>query len=49
MYKSNINIVSNIYIRNPRSFVDGFDDLQRDPEFVAHVSGQTALEVIKHK
>lgn len=49
MYKSNINIVSNIYIRNPRSFVDGFDDLQRDPEFVAHVSGQNALEVIKHK
>lgn len=49
MYKSNINIVSNIYIRNPRSFVDGFDDLQRDPEFVAHVSGQNALKIIKNK
>ena len=49
MSASNINIVSNIYIRKPES-VDGTrDNLNLDPDFVAQVSGAKALAAVKKK
>lgn len=45
MLKSNINVVSNIYIRKPES-VSERDDLNKDPEFVKQVSGREALKQV---
>lgn len=47
MYKSNINVVSNVYIREPKSISDKIERLQFDPKFVAQVSGRKALSILK--
>ena len=49
MSASNVNIVSNIYIRKPESVEGTRDNLNLDPDFVAQVSGATALAVVKKK
>ena len=49
MSASNVNVVSNIYIRNPDSISGTRDDLNKDPVFVAKVSGTAALAEIKNR
>jgi len=49
MCKSNINILSNIYIRKEESLLKYKDKLTADPEFVAQVSGYKALSVLNEK
>ena len=46
---SNINIVSNIYIRKPESVQGNRDDFNKDPNFVAQVSGTDALLVMQSR
>ncbi|MBR5089765.1 MAG: UvrD-helicase domain-containing protein [Ruminiclostridium sp.] len=45
--KSNINITSNIYIRDPLSLDGSIDRLQNDPKFVKQVKGLSALKKLK--
>jgi len=47
MTESNVNVVSNIYIRRPESFTDGIDNIQKDPKFVSQITGHNALKIIK--
>lgn len=44
--KSNINVVSNIYIRKPESITGRTDDLNKDLDFVKQVSGREALQQV---
>ncbi|MEE1125321.1 MAG: AAA family ATPase [Acutalibacteraceae bacterium] len=48
MYKSNINVVSNIYIREPNSVSESFEKLNLDPKFVEHITGYEALKYLKN-
>ena len=45
--KSNINITSNIYIRDPLSLDGSIDRIQNDPKFVKQVKGLAALKKLK--
>ena len=49
MSASNVNVVSNIYIRNPDSISGTRDNLNKDPVFVAKVSGTAALAEIRNR